>query len=1162
MTDDRWLTPGRRRWLRRAAWGIGSLAVLFVLFVFVLPSPLARWLITRQLEALGVTHEGVETVKVDLWNSRVGAGPILMRGDAREPARLGSVEVAYSLANLFERRAFVETFTLSGVDVVVRRARDGTWSVNGVTPPPPEPAAVDEADGQPAVDAEGGSGFGYGVSTFVFTDSALVLEDYTGGRLTLTLDRLELADFRSWEPESSGRYDLAARLNDAPIRATGEASPFAETIRIVGDVQVDGVTLDAVAAFAGPTGLVRQNGSQAIDIRHDISLGADGTVAIALDGTAATTGIDLQTARGEVLTADEIGQTFASRVAIAPDGRIDLSGGLDITLHAAALAGADGARIGFDEASLSLADMDLVKGAELREGASAMEEAATVAEGGDVGTLIEVALGVLGRLAQETLRHHIDGQVGVAVAVTGFDSVDRIGGTVALARGEVASPAVRLGSTGPVWRLATPITATLAQLTTNAGEARASLDHAALEVASLVGETDLESRSWTLDMVLSLERLLAERSDGGARIDRATIRSERIAVSGPFLSAATLEADLATTLEGVEASAGAAAARAQSVGLALSALTFDDAAAALRFDGRIDVEAVSAEADGAALAMSGAAIEAPGVDVALAPSLTVTGDGFGARIGRLEASGGSSSLQLESGDLALDRLRFDGDALAADFGGRIAVAGVEARAGEAAARAGSVSLDLGRVSAAIAPAFALSGAGVATGSAVGVEAGGGLSLSLGGLTAQADAFRVGADGASLAGGAALSAVKLAVDGAQSVAAAFGAVRASGVDVAAPAGGAPAVAMETVEVDGLDAEIGLAVFATEGAGGAGPGAGAGDGGSSPAIRLGRLVLAPGGRIVLRDSSAGEALRIPVVVDRLEAGPFDTAAPGVPAMLDVDLGIADAARATLSGSVTPLAATPDFDLEGALSGFPLPLVSPYVTRLSGLTVESGTLDVTAAGRAAGGVLAGKVDLRLGEFYVGEPDEETAARFKETYGVPVGFAVGVLKDGDGVIALSLPVAGTVAAPEIDYSDVISKAIGGALASLFPGGAFEGEAGFAIEPIQFDAGAEAPSEAGAEALAAILSVLKAKPDLRLRVCGKAARADLLAMRGADLDGPAPAEVSEDEAQTLLALAQARGSTVRDALVAGGVAAERIGDCRTSYSIESDAPPRVEIQL
>ncbi len=455
-----------------------------------------------------------------------------------------------------------------------------------------------------------------------------------------------------------------------------------------------------------------------------------------------------------------------------------------------------------------------------------------------------------------------------------------------------------------------------------------------------------------------------------------------------------------------------------------------------------------------------------------------------------------------------------------------------------------------------------------------------LTASLGGVAASDFAFAEASDAAVSVGASTVRLTDAAakLGGESPIEATLKAIVVSALEVLQPAAGAPRVVAETVALDGLDGSATLALFGDD----AGPSGGAA---AFPSVRVGQLTIAPGGRFALSDASAGETLRFPLAVDRFDVGPIDTAAPTAATSVDVALQISDKASATIKGTAAPLADDLTFDLTAALSNFPLPLASPIVAKFTGLTVESGALTVAASGKTANDALGGKVDLQLRDFYVGEPDAGSAERFKEKFGVSPDFAVGLLKDGNGVIDLSLPVGGTAAQPVIDYGDVISQAIGGALASLFPSGAVKGEAGFGVEIIPFGPGETALGDAGRAAADRIAGILAAKSDIRLRICGKGARADLLAIREAMTPGqppgappsaaappaapaaPAPAapaelEATDAEAAALLALAQERATALRQRLTDKGVASSRIGDCRTSYSATGSAPPRAEVQL
>jgi hypothetical protein len=122
----------RRRLAIRLGIGFAAVLTLFVLVVFVLPSPLARYVIDSQLENLGIQHDGIETVDIDLWNSHVRAGPVTFHSGEAQQGQIGETGFDYSFTAVFKGRAFVQTFYLHGVDLYIARLEDGAIEINGI----------------------------------------------------------------------------------------------------------------------------------------------------------------------------------------------------------------------------------------------------------------------------------------------------------------------------------------------------------------------------------------------------------------------------------------------------------------------------------------------------------------------------------------------------------------------------------------------------------------------------------------------------------------------------------------------------------------------------------------------------------------------------------------------------------------------------------------------------------------------------------------------------------------------------------------------------------------------------------------------------------------------------------------------------------------------
>jgi outer membrane protein OmpA-like peptidoglycan-associated protein len=205
---------------------------------------------------------------------------------------------------------------------------------------------------------------------------------------------------------------------------------------------------------------------------------------------------------------------------------------------------------------------------------------------------------------------------------------------------------------------------------------------------------------------------------------------------------------------------------------------------------------------------------------------------------------------------------------------------------------------------------------------------------------------------------------------------------------------------------------------------------------------------------------------------------------------------------------------------------------------------------------------------------------------------MALGFLRDGQGDIALEVPISGRLDDPSFDSSDAVRQAVGGAIRGallttfnvLFPFGFIFGALGDgqslpALPPVAFAPGLASLDARATAALDALAGVLADRPSTRLDVCGFAGPADLRALsaargtdpRGQELvetlrrlfaraTGSAPNAAGEDE---LRGLAEERARAVAQRLAERpGVDAARLFECRPVVETQADAAPRVELRF
>lgn len=282
----------RRRWLLIGTITLGLLLVVLV----VAPRFAAGWIAKTQLERLGIASEGVDSLAIKLWNSRIDLGAVEFWGAGAERGRIESVSMTYDLNNLFAGRALVDWVRIRGIDIRVTRDDQGRITVNGIEltellGPPQDGEELPEA---PADEGErGGLAFGVGLDGFLLESSRALLETDVGGALQLEIDRLVVEDIRSWDPDHPAVIDLIARANDIEIDAKAQAHLFADTIMVDARVSLDSVDLHKVSRFTGPLGFERREGEVSIDLAVSMQIEPDGRVMIAGYGDITHDGAEL-----------------------------------------------------------------------------------------------------------------------------------------------------------------------------------------------------------------------------------------------------------------------------------------------------------------------------------------------------------------------------------------------------------------------------------------------------------------------------------------------------------------------------------------------------------------------------------------------------------------------------------------------------------------------------------------------------------------------------------------------------------------------------------------------------------------------------------------------------------------------------------------------------
>ncbi len=355
-----------------------------------------------------------------------------------------------------------------------------------------------------------------------------------------------------------------------------------------------------------------------------------------------------------------------------------------------------------------------------------------------------------------------------------------------------------------------------------------------------------------------------------------------------------------------------------------------------------------------------------------------------------------------------------------------------------------------------------------------------------------------------------------------------------------------------------------------------------------VRVGELRIAGNSAILFSDMSTQPPVSMRLALEQAVLKGIDSGAPDQDSPITVQGSLDKHSRIDIQGTMRPFAAQPSLDLKNHLEGIPLTLLSPYTAAAIGYELRSGQLEADATLRVDNRQLDSQNKLVIRGLEVRPAGNKSQEQFDSQLPVPLGTALGMLRDKNNTITLDMPVSGAIDNPDFDISSVINTAVSKAVKSgsltylkiaLQPYGALitvaqlAGEAASRVrlQPVMFAPGSAENLADSLGYMEKVAGILKARPAVNIKICGLAVEEDRTALAGpvakpapeAGKDKPVAAAVTVSEAQ-LLELASQRAEAVKDYLVTGhGVAAGRLVACQPQVeSADVDDAPRVELLI
>ncbi|WP_230598785.1 DUF748 domain-containing protein [Alteromonas macleodii] len=205
---------------------------------------------------------------------------------------------------------------------------------------------------------------------------------------------------------------------------------------------------------------------------------------------------------------------------------------------------------------------------------------------------------------------------------------------------------------------------------------------------------------------------------------------------------------------------------------------------------------------------------------------------------------------------------------------------------------------------------------------------------------------------------------------------------------------------------------------------------------------------------------------------------------PANVDITGKIDNYAPVKLVGTIHPLKDDIDLDLDFSVKGAELTSVNPYSGTYMGYYIDKGLLSLAVQYKLNGKALEGKNRVVIDQLTLGKKSNSDQA-----LSLPLGLAIALLEDRNGVIDLGLDVSGDIDSPDFSFGSIILNAIGNIItkAVTAPFSLLANLVGSddELDNVEFRFGEHSLNADAQEKLNTLAKALKKRPGLRVNIEG-----------------------------------------------------------------------------
>lgn len=198
----------------------------------------------------------------------------------------------------------------------------------------------------------------------------------------------------------------------------------------------------------------------------------------------------------------------------------------------------------------------------------------------------------------------------------------------------------------------------------------------------------------------------------------------------------------------------------------------------------------------------------------------------------------------------------------------------------------------------------------------------------------------------------------------------------------------------------------------------------------------------------------------------------------------------------GSLNPFNVIQNSEVDVRFTNIDMPPLTPYVIKFAGREISEGSIDLGLVYEIQEGQLNASNQMVLKDLKLGERVDQPGAM-----DLPLDLALALLKDGNGVIDLEVPVVGDINDPEFDFGPAIRRTLTNVLTNIVTApfrllGSLIGGGDSSLESIRFLPGRSDIAPPEQQILNQLGEALAQRPQLVLEVPPLTAPEDVLALK------------------------------------------------------------------